>query len=79
MQSILDEIDATIGASSDRGEVACYIPQLAEVDPGRFGIAVNLADGRSFSAGDAALPFSIQSVSKVFTFTMALERLGNAI
>jgi glutaminase len=79
MQSILDEINATIGASGDRGQVASYIPQLAGVDPGKFGITVNLADGRCFSAGDAGLPFSIQSVSKVFTFTMALERLGDAI
>jgi glutaminase len=79
MQAILDEITSTIAASAERGRVASYIPQLAEVDPAKFGIAVVLADGSCCSAGDADEAFSIQSISKVFTFTMALERLGDAI
>jgi len=79
MQAILDDINNTIAASPERGQVASYIPQLADVDPDKFGIAVVLADGSCFSAGDAGEAFSIQSISKVFTFTMALERLGDAI
>lgn len=79
MQAILDEISTTMNASAERGQVACYIPQLAGVDAAKFGIAVVLADGSRFSAGDAAEAFSIQSISKVFTFTMALDRLGDAI
>jgi glutaminase len=79
MQAILDEITRAIAASAERGQVASYIPQLAEVDPAKFGIAVVLADGSCCSAGDADEAFSIQSISKVFTFTMALERLGDAI
>ncbi|MDB5461601.1 MAG: glutaminase [Caulobacteraceae bacterium] len=59
-----------------RGRVADYIPALARVDPGRFGIALVTCDGRTASAGDAQVPFSIQSISKVFTLTMALEKLG---
>ena len=42
----------------------------------QFGIAVHMIDGRSYAAGDAATAFSIQSISKVFTLTMALEKLG---
>lgn len=79
MQAILDEIITTINAIDDRGQVANYIPQLAGIDPAKFGIAVALADGRRFSAGDATEAFSIQSISKVFTFTLALERLGDAV
>jgi glutaminase len=59
-----------------RGRVADYIPALARIDPNRFGIALITCDGRVASAGDALEGFSIQSISKVFTLTMALEALG---
>jgi glutaminase len=58
-----------------QGRVADYIPALARVDPRRFGIAVVTTDGRAAWAGDAATPFSVQSVSKVFTLTLAMNRL----
>ena len=63
--------------TSERGKVADYIPGLARIDPDQFGIAVVLADGRQFVGGDADVPFSIQSVSKVFTLTMALRTHGD--
>jgi glutaminase len=59
------------------GKVADYIPALARVDPHQFGLAVAMCDGRTASAGDAGTAFSIQSISKVFTLTMALEALGS--
>jgi glutaminase len=64
---------------SDRGEVATYIPQLGKVDPKKFGIAAVTNDGRVILAGDADQPFSIQSVSKVFTLTLALGKIGDAL
>lgn len=76
LQRILDAIAAEMAAAEDRGRVADYIPALARVDPARFGIAVVAADGRTFLAGDAATPFSIQSISKVFALTMALGKIG---
>jgi glutaminase len=59
-----------------RGRVPDYIPALARVDPRRFAIAVVTCDGAVASAGDAHVPFSIQSISKVFTLTLALNKLG---
>ncbi|MDO6683757.1 glutaminase [Oceanobacter sp. 5_MG-2023] len=79
MQEILDDIVATIGASDDRGKVADYIPQLACIDPNQFAISVVLADGRVFSSGDYQQLFSIQSISKVFTLTIALGKLGDGV
>jgi glutaminase len=79
MQDILDDITATLSTREDRGEVAQYIPELATVDPQQFGICVALADGRVFSAGCARELFSIQSISKVFTLTIALGKLGDAV
>jgi glutaminase len=63
----------------ERGTVADYIPALARVSPDRFGLAMVLADGTRIFAGDADEPFSIQSVSKVFTLTMALRALGDDV
>lgn len=80
----LAEIVAAVGkevADAHRGEgkVADYIPALARVDPNRFGLAVITCEGETAEFGDAWLPFSIQSISKVFTLTLALERLGEAL
>jgi glutaminase len=66
-------------AVKDRGTVANYIPELGRVDPAQFGIAVALPSGEEFFAGDAAVPFSIQSISKVFTLSIALGRLGDQL
>ncbi len=79
LQDILDRIAAAMAGTTDRGTVATYIPELARIDPGQFGIAVALDDGRVLSAGDAAVPFSIQSVSKVFMLAIALGRLGDGL
>src|SRR5882762_5067129 len=63
----------------DRGEVATYIPELARVDPKAFGLAVIDAEGNVAASGDAQEPFSIQSISKVFTLTLALGKVGDAL
>ena len=57
---------------TDRGEVATYIPELARVDPKAFGLVVIDAEGNVAAGGDSDTPFSIQSISKVFTLTLAL-------
>lgn len=75
--SILRDIAAEMGATSERGTVANYIPSLGKVDAKHFGIAVVDEEGTIFVAGDADMPFSIQSVSKVFTLTMALQKHGD--
>lgn len=80
----LAQIVATVGkeiADAHRGEgkVADYIPALARVDANRFGLAVITCDGQMAEYGDAWLPFSIQSISKVFTLTMALQRMGESL
>src|SRR5271170_127159 len=66
-------------ARLDRGEVAQYIPELARVDPAAFGLAVADVDGTIVVGGDADAPFSIQSVSKVFTLTLALGLVGDRL
>jgi len=72
-QKILDEIYDEIQPELLRGKVADYIPALAEVEKGQFAMTVTLADGTVYSVGDSKKSFSIQSISKVFTFTLALD------
>jgi glutaminase len=79
LEQALAEVAAEMAAREDRGEVATYIPQLGRVDVKKFGIAVAANDGRLLTAGDADDPFSIQSISKVFTLTLALGEKGDAL
>ncbi len=79
LNSVVKEIVDEIRQRPDRGEVAHYIPELARVDPKCFGIAVIDADGNVAAGGDSDMPFSIQSVSKVFTLTLALGKAGDRL
>ncbi len=72
-------IAARMAAAPERGRVADYIPELAKVSAAHFGIAVVTADGSEHVAGDADMPFSIQSVSKVFALVEALGRHGERV
>ncbi|EFC50245.1 predicted protein, partial [Naegleria gruberi] len=58
------------------GNVATYIPQLAEVDPELYGLAICTVDGQRFSLGDSDVDFTIQSCSKVFTYCIVCEDIG---
>jgi glutaminase len=59
------------------GKVATYIPELGKANPEDFGISIVTTDGSVFDAGDHCRPFTIQSISKPFTFGMALEEFGD--
>ena len=58
------------------GKNADYIPALAKVDPKLFGIAVISTDNKVITVGDIDKPFSIQSISKVFTLALAMNEQG---
>jgi len=62
--------------SNTEGKNADYIPELAKVDSKFYGIAIVTADGQTVTAGDVNQPFSIQSISKVFSLALAMEELG---
>ena len=79
LKTVVDDIAAEMRQRADRGTVASYIPELAGVDPSAFGIAVIAADGTAVTGGDCDTPFSIQSISKVFTLTLALGKIGDKL
>lgn len=77
-----DEVQAVISEAygkfktNTEGKNADYIPVLAEVDPKLFGVVVVATDGQVVSDGDVDHPFSIQSISKVFSLALAMDELG---
>lgn len=75
VQEYLDQIRAEHVTNTD-GALADYIPELARVDPGALALSLSLADGYVYECGDCAVEFTIQSVSKPFTYALALDRIG---
>jgi glutaminase len=63
-------------ASLQDGEPATYIPELAAVDPDRFAIAAVTLDGQQILVGDVEQTFTIQSISKLLVYGLALELHG---
>jgi len=60
------------------GEVATYIPELGKANPDKLAISVVTADGQVYEAGDTQQTFTIQSISKPFTYGIALEDNGRS-
>lgn len=78
-QKILDDIDSEIKPAQFNGKVASYIPELANVQADQFGMHICCLEGGNYAIGAHATPFSIQSISKVFSLTLALLHEGNSI
>ncbi|MFF5209247.1 glutaminase [Streptosporangium sp. NPDC000396] len=76
---VLAQVHDLVKDHIGRGRVADYIPALSRVDPGRFGLALATCDGEVHGVGDWRTPFSVQSVSKVFTLALVLARDGDTI
>ncbi len=77
LDDILGTIDREVRQRFGEGKVADYIPSLADVPIDRFGMALATPDGRIHEVGDARERFSIQSVSKVYTLTLAMQAIGD--
>ena len=76
-QEILSAIYHEVSQTTDEGEVTRYIPELASVDPQKFGVHLCTLDGRQYGVGDNEEKFSIQSITKVLALTIAFEHLGD--
>ena len=61
------------------GNVATYIPELANVDPTSLALAATNLEGQTFAFGDCDVPFTMQSVSKAFSLAQVLGERGAAV
>ncbi|ATD07668.1 MULTISPECIES: glutaminase B [Pseudoalteromonas] len=78
-QEILEQAAQRVQPLLRQGKVANYIPALAEQPLEQFSVSLHTVDGETFSAGDTEARFTIQSVSKVMTLTLALQRYGDEL
>ena len=79
LSAVLNEINDEVTPLLGQGQVAEYIPALAQVDPMQFGMAITLNNGQSYGIGAYKEDFSIQSISKVFSYTLALRAYKSAL
>ncbi|MDF2720179.1 MAG: glutaminase [Paenibacillus sp.] len=70
-EQLPDWVQACRAYAAD-GRVATYIPELAHAPQQALGIALHHKSGLTASAGDCGMPFTLQSISKVFTLLLAL-------
>jgi glutaminase len=61
------------------GELASYIPALAQARRDLFALCVVGVDGTTCLAGECFHEFSIQSIAKPFVFALVCQQLGGAI
>jgi glutaminase len=76
--AILQDISEKIATRNfETARVPDYIPALAAVPDDRFAVVIRQVDGQEHAIGDADIPFSIQSISKVFALVLALRSCGD--
>ncbi|MCV9385224.1 glutaminase [Reichenbachiella ulvae] len=78
-QETLEEIAKELEGVEKQGEVPSYIPELAKVDPSKFGMYLKTLEGEEYEIGDSREKFSIQSISKVLSLSMAISLIGNEV
>jgi glutaminase len=74
LDALLEQVRPLLG----QGKVADYIPALAQVSGKKLGIAISTVNGEHYQAGDADERFSIQSLSKVLSLTVAMNHYDEA-
>lgn len=78
-QNIIRRIFHQIKDQENPGEVESYIPELANVDTGRFAVSIKPIDTEHLSYGDHLTRFSIQSISKVLLLCLVYKNTGETI
>ena len=78
-QQIIDKTYSLVSKEADFGEVARYIPELSKINPSQFGVHLTTIENKEFGVGDNLQRFSIQSIAKVFSLTLAYRLLGEKI
>ena len=78
-QNSIDQIYQKILTTENSGEIATYIPALANADTSKFGVCLSSVSNNQYQAGDFQETFSIQSIAKVFALSLAYEQIGDSI
>lgn len=76
MEQLLQQAIVLGREAAPQGTVATYIPELAHANPAHVAVAAVTPAGELVAAGDSEVPFTLQSISKVLTLTLALMEAG---
>jgi glutaminase len=76
LERLQRDAGAVVAALAENAEGKVYSAAVKGTDPDDLALAVALVDGRIFSIGDAGVRFPLMSVSKPFTYALALEQHG---
>lgn len=76
--AVLSEVADIARPCATDGEVADYIPALANANADAFGLAMVDLEGTEHTIGDVDEPFPIQSISKVFSLVLAMQKVDQA-
>ncbi|HUR30103.1 MAG TPA: glutaminase [Saprospiraceae bacterium] len=78
-QNTLESIFQEVKNLPTEGEVAKYIPELAIVDPSKFGVHLYTIDNEHYGVGDHEEKFSIQIITKVLALSLAFQNQGEEL
>lgn len=78
-QKVLKSIHRQVKPLLSQGTPFSQIPALEACPMKKFGMAVKTVEGEEYTIGQAFEPFSIQSISKVFTLIMAMKANGDEL
>ncbi|WP_273565592.1 glutaminase [Maribacter halichondriae] len=78
-KAIIEKVFVETKRVPNNGKIATYIPELANVDPTMFGVHMTDLKGEGFGMGDNLEKFSIQSIAKVLSLTLAYKIVGEKI
>ena len=78
-KELITQIFEKTRTSESNGEKASYIPELAKVNSENFGVHISTIYSEQFGIGNFQEKFSIQSISKVFSLTLAYKLLGEEL
>ncbi|MHA6252663.1 glutaminase [Oceanobacillus sp. CAU 1775] len=76
LQNYVDDWVKFYGKHTEDGKLASYIPELQLADQNALGITIIGNNGMVIRSGDVDTPFTIQSISKVFSFIVACMERG---
>lgn len=77
--NVLQRVFKKVSTEENIGTVANYIPELATIHPDNFGVCLLSIEKEEYGLGDWKTRFSIQSISKVLSLSLAYNLIGDAI
>ncbi len=78
-KEIIEEVYYNVVSMENKGQLASYIPELANVNPENFGIHLSSIDKQNAGVGNYLEKFSIQSIAKVLSLSLAFELVGEKL